>query len=357
MKAVAIHAPGDIRIDEIPTPEPGPGEVLVKVRACGICGSDLPRAFGTGAHFYPVILGHEAAGEVVAVGSDVDDYEVGDRVAITPLVPCMQCDSCLQGNYSLCKSYSFIGSRQQGCMAEYVAVPSRCLLKLPAKLSYERAAMVEPATVPLHGLFRCRTVAGLRVVVLGTGTIGLLAVQWAKFLGASQVIAVDVNEYKLEKARQLGADLTINPNNLKAYGAETLQDAIESVTAGHKADIVVETAGLAITQVQSVDVAANNGTVLYVGTAEKDVTFPAGTFEAIIRKELTVLGSWMSYSPPFPGREWILSLQALSEGQVKVQEMITHRFPLSEARKALEMLRSGKDTVKVMLINDWLPQI
>ncbi len=341
MQVVAIHGPSDIRIDNADMPCPGPHEVIVKIVACGICGSDLPRAFGDGAHFYPVVVGHEAAGEVASLGSDVQGIDVGDRVAIAPLVPCMQCVSCQRGDYSLCRSYSFIGSRRQGCMAEYVSVPSPCLLKIPRELSYLWAAMVEPATVALHALLKVQ-VAGARVVVLGSGTIGLMAVQWSKYLGASQVVAVDVDDFKLDVAQKLGADVVINSrtgfDRRKANG-------------GYLADIVVETAGQPATQVQAVEIAANRGSVLYVGTAQLDVKLPAGIFEMILRKELMILGSWMSYSAPFPGKEWRMAIQALARGSIKVADMITHHFPLQDAAIALDTLRSSSDTIKVMLTN------
>jgi L-iditol 2-dehydrogenase len=344
MRVVAIHGPGDIRIDTVPTPKPGPDEVVVKIEACGICGSDLPRAFGDGAHFYPVVVGHEAAGEIVAKGSQVKDLQVGDGVAIAPLVPCMACQFCQQGEYSLCSSYSFIGSRQQGCMAEYVCVPGRCVLKLPTGISYEEAAMIEPATVSLHGLLRLK-VAGSRVIVLGTGTIGLLAIQWARFLGASQVIAVDIDDFKLKIAGKIGADVVLNSGKETDQSLAKLQEA----TGGHLAGVVVETAGNPATQVQSIEVAASNGSVLYIGTAEKDVHFPASTFEKILRKELNILGSWMSYSPPFPGKEWNMAIQALAQGRIKVGDLITHRYKLHEAALALETMRKGANTIKVML--------
>ena len=197
MKAAVIHGPGDIRIEDIPYPILEPGEVIVRIGACGVCGSDLPRALDGKAHFYPTVVGHEAAGEVVEVGAEVTRFDPGDRVAVAPLVPCMECEACQLGRYSLCRQYSFIGSRRQGCMAEYVAIPERSLVPIPKELSYEQAAMLEPATVSLYGRLKVGSLAGTSVTVLGVGTIGLFAVMWAKFLGASQVLAVDINDWKL----------------------------------------------------------------------------------------------------------------------------------------------------------------
>lgn len=351
VKAAVIYGPGDIRIEDIPYPKPGPGEVVVRIYACGVCGSDLPRALDGKAHFYPTIVGHEAAGEVVEVGSEVIKFRPGDRVSVAPLVPCMECEACKLGRYSLCRKYSFVGSRRQGCMAEFVAVPERSLVPIPQGLSYEQGAMLEPATVPLYGLLKVGSLAGLRVAVLGVGTIGLFAVMWAKFLGASQVAAVDINDWKLERAKEMGADEVINSRTLTAESG--LVGAIKAVTDGQGCDLAVETAGHPVTQVQAVEICANGGRVLYVGTAHQPVHFKPQAFEAIIRKELVIYGSWMSYSAPFPGREWQIAAKALSDGAIDPSPMITHRFPLAEARKAFETLRSSDRAIKVMLlIND-----
>ncbi|NLA59132.1 MAG: galactitol-1-phosphate 5-dehydrogenase [Firmicutes bacterium] len=351
MKAAVIHGPGDIRIENIPYPKAEPGDVIVRIGACGICGSDLPRAFDGKAHFYPTVVGHEAAGEVVEIGAAVTRFSPGDRVAVAPLVPCMGCEACQLGRYSLCGQYSFVGSRRQGCMAEYVAVPERSLVPIPKDLSYEQAAMLEPATVPLYGLLKVGSLAGLRVVVLGVGTIGLLAMMWTKFLGASQVIAVDINDWKLDRARELGADEVINSKGL-GNGDGGLVEAVRSVTSGAGCDLAVETAGHPITQVQAVEICANGGRVLYVGTAHEPVHFAPKAFEAIVRKELVIYGSWMSYSAPFPGREWQIAAKALSNGALDPSAMITHRFELAEAREAFETLRSSDRAIKVMLFMD-----
>ena len=351
MKAAVIHGPGDIRIEDIPYPILEPGEVIVRIGACGVCGSDLPRALDGKAHFYPTVVGHEAAGEVVEVGAEVTRFDPGDRVAVAPLVPCMECEACQLGRYSLCRQYSFIGSRRQGCMAEYVAIPERSLVPIPKELSYEQAAMLEPATVSLYGLLKVGSLAGTSVTVLGVGTIGLFAVMWAKFLGASQVLAVDINDWKLERARELGADAVVNSKKLStAEGG--LAETIRSLTSGAGCGLAVETAGHPITQVQAVEICANGGRGLYVGPAHEPVQFEAKAFEAIIRKELVIYGSWMSYSAPFPGREWQIAVTALADGALEPSAMITHRFGLADAREAFETLRSCDRAIKVMLLMD-----
>ena len=158
MKAAVLHANEDIRYEEFPTPETLPGTVKVRVRATGICGSDVPRVLHHGAHFYPVVLGHEFAGDVVEVGEGVETLQVGDTVSGAPLLPCMKCADCQQGNYSLCKHYSFIGSRQQGSFADYVVLPERNAVKYDPSIPYEQAAMFEPSTVAA-GMWLCSAAA------------------------------------------------------------------------------------------------------------------------------------------------------------------------------------------------------
>lgn len=153
MKAAVLHGNEDLRYEEFPTPETLPGTVKVHVRATGICGSDVPRVLHHGAHFYPVVLGHEFAGDVVEIGEGVEGFQVGDTVSGAPLLPCMKCADCQQGNFSLCKHYSFIGSRQQGSFADYVVMPAQNAVKYDPSIPYEQAAMFEPSTVALHGVF------------------------------------------------------------------------------------------------------------------------------------------------------------------------------------------------------------
>ena len=172
MKAAVLYANEDIRYEEIPTPELKADQVLVKVKAVGICGSDVPRVLQNGAHYYPIVLGHEFSGEIVALGEGVTaDLKVGDRVAGVPLVPCFACEDCKNGNFSLCKHYTFIGSRIQGAFAEYVAMPQQNVVKFDPSVPFETAAFCEPSTVALHGLEVAGYAPGGHVAVLGGGTI------------------------------------------------------------------------------------------------------------------------------------------------------------------------------------------
>lgn len=176
MKAAVLFGNEDIRFADMPEPGTRPGAVKVRVRACGICGSDVPRVLHGGAHFYPVVLGHEFAGDVVEVGEDVEGLTLGDRVSCAPLVPCGKCADCQRGHFSLCRHYGFIGSREQGGMAEFVVMPAANAVKYGGDAPYWTAAMFEPATVALHGIFRNGSVSGEDVAVVGCGTIGIFAV-------------------------------------------------------------------------------------------------------------------------------------------------------------------------------------
>jgi len=184
LKAAVLHGQDDIRIEEVDMPKIGDDEVLVRVKATGVCGSDIPRVLGTGAHFYPIILGHEFSGEVVEIGKNVSNVQVGDKVAGAPLVPCHKCIDCLRGHYSQCKHYSFIGSRTSGSWAEYVKMPAINAVKLPNEVGFIEGAFMEPITVALHGLFVMDFKGGSDVAIVGMGTIGLLALQCAMALGA-----------------------------------------------------------------------------------------------------------------------------------------------------------------------------
>ena len=210
MKAAVVCANEDVRYMDYEEPTPGPGEVKVKVKASGICGSDIPRVLNHGVHFYPIVLGHEFAGDVVEIGEGVTKVKVGDHVSGAPLKPCMKCDDCQNGNFSLCKHYSFIGSREQGSNADYVVIPEQNAVVYDASIPYEQAAMFEPATVALHGVYQNDYQGGQYVAILGGGTVGMFTMQWTKIFGSKKVVVFDISEARLELAKRLGADEVIN---------------------------------------------------------------------------------------------------------------------------------------------------
>jgi L-iditol 2-dehydrogenase len=327
MTAVVLYEPGDMRVEQVAVPEILPGEVLVKVAVCGVCGSDISRMNFAGAHRHPIICGHEFSGHVVAVADDVGTLSVGDLITVPPLLPCRKCDSCLEGNFSLCEDYDYFGSRRDGAYADYVTVPADVALVVPANLDPRAAAMVDPCAIALHALLKTKLRAGARVAVIGAGPIGLFAIQWAKILGASEVMALDVNEEKAEMARLAGADTT------------ALDDAEALTLAGKRGyDVIVEAAGIAPTINLAPNLAARNGDVAFIGIPHTPVELDQTTFSTFLRREIRLLGSWNSFSAPFPGKEWTESVRRLADGTMKWEFMITHQLPLSEVPSTMKSL-------------------
>jgi L-iditol 2-dehydrogenase len=344
MKSAVLHGMNDIRWEETPMPQAGPGEVLIRVKASGICGSDLPRVLDKGAHFYPIVLGHEFAGEVGAIGPGVTQIKTGDRVVAAPLLPCHHCQDCLQGNYSLCRNYNFIGSRISGAWAEYVKVPEANCIPLPEGLPYEAGALFEPATVGLHGLLLMNFQGGLDIAVIGMGTIGLLTMQSAKLLGVKRVFAFDIDPQRLEIAGTYGADFCYNT------GDPDFKKQVQSDLGRDGFPLVAETAGVEFTEKLCLELAANRGKVMYIGTPTRSLLLSPEECEQLNRKELTVMGSWMSYSGPFPGREWELAGYYFSERKIQYEKLIDRRMPMARIAEAFSDLAvSGKVRGKIIL--------
>jgi len=345
VKAGVVHAKEDIRYEEIEKPKPGKGQVLIKVKYTGICGSDIPRVNGDACHFFPNVLGHEFSGTIEETGEGVTSLKLGDRVAGVPLVPCMKCEDCQKGNYSLCKNYSFIGSREFGSFAEYVVVPEKNAVRFEDTVSFEQGAFFEPATVALHGLQRVDYRGGKTVAVLGGGTIGLFAMQWAKIFGAKEVVVFDIVEERLALASRLGATGVINT------GEEGFLKKAKSLTDGRGYDYVYETAGNTITMKMAFELAANKAQVCFVGTPTKELSFSVEEWENMNRKEFILTGSWMSYSAPFPGKEWELTAHYFETGDLKFDEsFIYKKIPLSEIASAFEMFKiPGKVKGKLLI--------
>lgn len=352
MKAGVVYGKEDIRFDDIPTPEVKKGQVLVKVKYTGICGSDIPRVNNGACHFFPNVLGHEFSGVIEKVGEGVASVKVGQRVAGVPLIPCMKCEDCLKGNYSLCKHYSFIGSREFGSFAEYVAVPETNVVPFEDEVSFEQGAFFEPATVALHGLRRVPYQGGKTVAVLGGGTIGLFVMQWAKIFGAKKVVVFDIVDERLELAKKLGADDTVN----------TLKDNFmadaKALTDGRGYDYVFETAGNTITMKMAFELAGNKASICFVGTPTKELSFTVKEWENMNRKEFTLTGSWMSYSAPFPGEEWVLTAHYFKTGELKFDSsLIFKKYPLSQIADAFELYKTPGAVRGKILIDSEVKQV
>lgn len=344
MKAAVLHGRRDIRVEEIPTPVPGPGEALVQVRLTGVCGSDIPRVLSNGAHFYPLVLGHEIAGEVAAVGDADDAALVGKRVAVAPLLPCHECEHCRLGHYSQCPDYSFIGSRVNGGLAEFLVAPVRNLTVVADTVPFRDVAFFEPSTVALHGVRHVGFTGGDDVIVLGAGTIGLFTMQWVRILGASRVAVVDVNPARLATAAALGADATFDSRDAGFLTA--VRDWQGGTGFGH----VFETAGQNATMSLAFQLAAPHAGVCFIGTSHSDLRFDHATFELMNRKEFRLTGSWMSYSAPFPGPEWSLTAECVADGRLRITDDLVHgTFPLEDVMTAFELFEQpGAVTGKLL---------
>ena len=238
MKSVVIHAEGDVRVEERPMPQlQADNDVLVRVVSSGLCGSDIPRIFSHGAHYYPITLGHEFSGYVESYGTGVTDMQPGDAVACVPLLPCFHCPQCERGYFSLCKQYQFVGSRSEGGNAEYVVVKRANLFRLPSDMPIDDGAFIEPITVGLHAFHLALGCEGKNVIIVGAGTIGLLAMQCARELGAKSVTAIDINPQKLTLAKELGATHVFNSREM---GAAEIYSALADLQFDQ---LVLETAG------------------------------------------------------------------------------------------------------------------
>lgn len=346
MKAGVVYGVCDIRYEDIPKPEPKAGQALIKVKYTGICGSDIPRVNADAAHYYPIVLGHEFSGTVEEVGEGVTSVKPGDRVAGIPLVPCMKCEDCQKGNYSLCKHYDFIGSHSYGSYAEYVCMPESNIVKFADDVTFEQGAFFEPATVALHGLERTGYKGGKTVAILGGGTVGMMTMQWARIFGAKEVVVFDIVDERLELGRRLGA--TGGVNTLK----EGFMEEALAYTGGRGFDYVYETAGNTITMKMAFELAANRADVCFIGTPTRDLTFTVKEWENINRKEFNLTGSWMSYSAPFPGHEWDLVAHYFATGDLKMDDSFTFKIiPLSRIGEAFELFKTP-GTVKGKILID-----
>ena len=351
MMAQVLHAVGDMRYEPVPRPDPGPGQVLVAVGFCGVCGSDLPRTFVKGTYRFPTIIGHEFAGTVAATGDGVDDLAPGDRVVVFPLLWCGRCSACEQGRYAQCLNYDYLGSRSDGGFAEFVVAPRRNLLQVPNHVPLAVAAMTEPAAVALHAVRKGGEMAGRSVAVFGAGPIGVMVAQWAQALGAAQVAIFDIVTEKLDLARQLGFTLAYDSRQVDPV--KTVQD----LTGGEGAYLCVEGAGVPPTTLQALAAARRGGRVVLLGNPAADVTLPASLISQLLRREVTIQGTWNSdYSATGHGAEhgdddWRVVLGAMASGQLRLESLITHRLPLSDAFAALTMMKEQQTFYSKVLIH------
>lgn len=340
MKAVKLYEPGNLQVEEVELPSISETEVLIKVKAIGICGSDIPRALTKGAYYKGLTLGHEFSGQIVECGSKATEWSVGDRVTIAPLEPCMKCVYCNQGKFGLCDTYNYYGSRTDGAMANFIKVGKANILKLEDTISYDAGAMVDPAANAVHGLWRGNLKKGDTAVVMGLGAIGMFAVQFAREMGAKEVIAVDIFEEKLEIAKKLGADRVVNSK----------RENIVEVLADTHVDFVIDTSGSAIAQDQAVLITGKMGRVVFLGISNQPLTLSAKAVDRLLRYEIGIHGSWNSFSDPFPGKEWSYVIESMAQGKIKTEEIVSHRFDLDETPAVFKKIKNKEIVFNKILL-------
>jgi L-iditol 2-dehydrogenase len=328
MRALVLEANGQLvyQADRPVPPAPPVGLgveqcVRVRVAACGVCGSDIPRAFAGGAYHYPLVLGHEFSG---VVDEDGATLRRGQRVAIFPLIPQAGEKPFDTGDYAQTKHYDYFGSRRDGGLGEYVIVPERNLFVVPDAVPLLHAACTEPAAVALHGVRKMRVQPGDDAAVFGAGPIGALVVQWLKLAGCARVFVVDVDARKLEIARTLGA-IPINPQG----GGDAVRQILEA-TGGEGVQRVVEACGLPLTFLQATQVAAAFGEVVFMGNIHGEFKIGEKDFSSILRRELTIHGTWNSKVVPRGTDDWSVVLKFMDRG-LQIAPLISDTPTLEEA--------------------------
>lgn len=342
MKAFVLHGAQDIRLEEVPRPVPGPGEVLVAVRAAGICGSDLHYyTHGKCGNFVPTrpfVLGHEFAGEVVAHGEGVAQPCLGTRVAVDPSRACGQCTLCRQGRYNLCAKLLYYGTAsvtppRDGCYAEYVTAPAHNCWPLPDGFEYAWGALLEPMSVAMHAVMRSGGVGGKTVLITGGGTIGQMILLTAASFGASKVVVSDIKNFAREFAAHHGAAATLDPTS------PTVDDDAAQLAPGGF-EVVFEAAGAIAAVNQAIRLAAPGATVVQVGTLADGTPFPVNS---LLTKELQYLGSWR-FANVF---ERVIEM--VTSGRIDPRRLITKTLPFEELPAALRLAGSGDNMLKVQI--------
>lgn len=349
MKAWVLHGINQLQYEEVNIPSPETGEVLVKVRAAGVCGSDIPRVYQTGAHFHPLIPGHEFSGEVVSVGNEVDESWIGKHVGVFPLIPCKHCIPCQHKQYEMCKNYNYLGSRRDGGIAEYVVVPQWNLIALPEEVSFEEAAMLEPMAVAVHAMRGIledeKEYEEKTFMVWGLGTIGILLTMFLLQLGIRNIFVVGNKRVQRDTVIKLGLD----ENQYCDCMQEDVQAWVMNKTNNMGVDFSFECVGKNLTMENVIDMAAPGGRVMLVGNPCSDMTLPKSIYWKILRYQLTVKGTWNSSYTGEEDDDWHYVITRLQKGHIQPRCLITHYFKLENLAEGLHIMRDkSQDYVKIM---------
>jgi 2-desacetyl-2-hydroxyethyl bacteriochlorophyllide A dehydrogenase len=330
MKAARFYKVGEpLRMDIIPVPALGSKDVLVNVKACGICGSDIHIVYEgvTPTAYSPITLGHEPSGVIAALGTEVEGWKIGERVTVNPFLTCGKCINCLSGNSQICLSRRVIGIHTEGGLAEFLKVPFENLVRLPENITFDQGGIaVDAVATPFHAITKRGILrVGEKVAIFGCGGLGIHGVQIARVCGASLIIAVDTIDQALERAKKVGADEVINPRK------EMAVRKIRQMTGGMGVDLALEFIGLKETIEQAIGCVRIGGRVVVVGLGSEAISLPPPT--SFVRAELSLLGSYGSTTAEIQS---VINLVA--GGKLNLSDSITERFPLGEVNKALDHL-------------------
>lgn len=344
MKAWVLHGIDDIRLEDLDKPRIKADEVLLEVKASGICGSDIPRVYQNGTYSFPTIPGHEFSGVVAETGSEADQEWKGKRVGIFPLIPCRKCTPCRNKQYEMCRSYGYLGSRQDGGFAQYAAVPVSNLILLPENVSFEAAAMLEPMAVAVHAMRRLAPSISDTVAVCGLGTIGLLLVMFLKEAGLENIYVIGNKESQRRAVLELGLAESRYHDSREPDTEEWL---LEHTDGG--VNMFFECVGKNETLSQAVTCTAPGGKLLLVGNPYSDMKLEKSVYWKILRNQLTVAGTWNSSFTGERSDDWHYVLDRIAGGRVEPERLISHRFSLKDLEKGFHVMRDKtEDYVKIM---------
>ena len=357
MKAWRLNDIGDIKLTDIDIPVPKLGEVRIKVMSAGVCGSDIPRIYETGAHFMPLVPGHEFSGIVEGIGKDAPPLWLGKRVGVFPLIPCGKCEPCRYGHPEMCRDYGYIGSRRDGAFAEYVTVPVSNLIELPEKVTFEEAAMLEPMAVAVHAMRQAVELCGsylshdAKIIVCGVGTIGLLITMFLLEHGFRSIYVIGNKAGQKKRVMDLGIPEDHWCDNSEVDAQEWITDTVGA------ADAFFECVGKKECVKLGIEVASPGGRLLLVGNPHSDMPLFKDTYWKILRNQLTLKGTWNStflngdFSEDNPD-DWHYCLSRLSEGKIHPDRLITHRLEIDEMDKGFSIMRNkAEDYCKIMMVH------
>lgn len=344
MKAYVLEEINKLVYKDVPIPQLHENEVLVEVINAGICGSDIPRIFQTGPYHFPTIPGHEFAGFVRKAGAEENEYLVGRRVGVFPLIPCMKCEQCQKRAYEMCQAYSYLGSRTDGGFAEYVAVPVWNLIELPDDVSFEDAAMLEPACVALHAIRKADMADVTSAAVYGCGTIGMLMVQWLTSMGVRNLYVIGTRKEQQELLSEFADCHFCNCRE------ENPVDFLMERTDCKGTDIVFECVGVMDSINHSVASVKAGGQVVLVGNPAGNITFDKQVYWKILRRQIRIYGTWNSSFTKEEDDDWHTALRVIKAGKIKPAKQITHRFSFEMLGEGLKVMQDREHfTNKVMV--------